>query len=198
MRSSFPFPLVPAALVALAGALLASCSSPNPATTTGAPAAGNAPQPASQFPFGGKVDSLNGIAGHIFGQPLSAFPKMRLLPPSPGELTRTYEYEGSEGWFGKHHKQVRTQFYYFLNGRFCRFMALGDPTVLRPEVTYLFGPGQAQGRYRLFWEGTQARAAYREQAAGMGMEGQFDVLSKALEVEQAAQAHAKLKAENAQ
>ncbi|MGI4742594.1 MAG: hypothetical protein ACRYG7_46135 [Janthinobacterium lividum] len=190
--------MIPAALVALAGALLTSCSSPSPATTTGAPAVRNSPQPASQFPFGGKVDSLNGIAGHIFGQPLSAFPKMRLLPTPPGGLTRTYEYEGSEGWFGKHHKQVRTQFYYFLNGRFCRFMALGDPTVLRPEATYLFGPGQAQGRHRLFWEGSRARAAYREQATGMGMEGQFDVLSKALEAEQAAQAQAKLKAENAQ
>jgi len=119
---------------------------------------------------------------------------MRLLPPSPGELTRTYEYEGSEGWFGKHHQQVRTQFYYFLNGKFCRFMALGDPTVLRPEATYLVGPGQAEGKYRLFWEGSRARAAYREQASGMGMEGQFDVLSKALEAEQAAQDQAQLKA----
>lgn len=32
----------------------------------------------------------------------------------------------------------------------------------------------------------------------MGMEGQFDVLSKPLETEQAAQANAQLKAENAQ
>jgi hypothetical protein len=162
------------------------------------PAAGVTAQPSPQFPYGGKVDSLNGIAGHTFGQPLSAFPQMRLMAPTPGGLTRTYVYEGNEGWFGKHHQQVHTQFYYFLNGKFCRFMALGDPAVLRPEATYLFGPGQAQGKYRLFWEGSEARAAYTEQARGMGMEGQLDVLSKTLEAEQAAQTQAKLKAENTQ
>ncbi len=198
MPSCFSLPVAPVLLLTLTGVLLSSCSSPSPATSETAPAAGVTSQPSPQFPLGGKVDSLNGIAGHTFGQPLSAFPKMRLLPPSPGALTRTYEYEGSEGWFGKHHKQVRTQFYYFLNGKFCRFMALGDPTVLRPEATYLFGPGQAQGKYRLFWEGSRARAAYSEQASGLGMEGQFDVLSKDLEAEQAAQVQAKLKAENAQ
>lgn len=199
MPFSFPFPVAPATLLTLTGILLGGCSSPSPATSeTGGTAAGVTPQPSRQFPFGGKVDSLDGIAGHTFGQPLSAFPQMRLLAPSPGELTRTYVYEGSAGWFGKHHQQVRTQFYYFLNGKFCRFMALGDPTVLRPEATYLFGPGQVEGQYRLFWEGSRARAAYSEQASGLGWEGQLDVLSKALEAEQAAQAQAKLKAENAQ
>jgi len=198
MPASRSLPVAAATLLTLTGVLLGSCSSPSPTTNETAPAAGVTPAPARQFPFGGKVDSLNGIAGHTFGQPLSAFPKMRLLPPTPGRLTRTYEYEGNEGWFGKHHKQVRTQFYYFLNGKFCRFMALGDPTVLRPEATYLFGPGQAVGKYRLFWEGSRARAAYSEQASGMGMEGQLDVLSKPLEAEQASQAQAELKAENAQ
>ena len=197
MPASFSFPVAPATLLTLTGVLWSSCSSPSPATSETAPAAGVTSQPSPQFPFGGKVDSLNGIAGHPFGQPLSAFPHMRVMPPSPGELTRAYVYEGSEGWFGKHHQQVRTQVYYFLNGKFCRFMALGDPIVLRPEATYLFGPGQAEGKYRLFWEGGRARATYGEQASGMGMEGQFDVLSKTLEAEQAAQAQAKLKAENA-
>jgi hypothetical protein len=195
-----PFRFSPAAapLLTLTGILLGSCSSPSSTTSETAPTGAVPAQPSPQFPFGNKVDSLNGIAGHAFGQPLSAFPKMRLLPPSPGELTRTYAYEGSEGWFGKHHQQVRSQFYYFLNSKFCRFLALGDPTVLRPEATYLFGPGQAEGKYRLFWEGSQARAAYSEQASGMGMEGKLDVLSKVLEAERAAQVNARLKAENAQ
>lgn len=70
--------------------------------------------------------------------------------------------------------------------------------MLRPEATCLFGPAQAEGRYRLFWEGSQALAAYSEQASGVGLEGQFDVLSKTLEAEQAAQAQAKPKAEKAQ
>ncbi|NML67853.1 hypothetical protein HHL22_21840 [Hymenobacter sp. RP-2-7] len=123
---------------------------------------------------------------------------MQLLPPLPGELTRTYEYKRSEGWFGQHHQQVRSQLYYLLNGKLCRFMALGDPTVLRLEATYQFGPGQAQAKYRLLWEGSRARAAYSGQASGLGLEGQCDVLSTALEAEQAAQAQAKLKAEKAQ
>lgn len=198
MPSSRSLPVASATLLILTGVLLGSCSSPSPTTNETAPAAEVTPPPSRQFPFGGKVDSLDGIAGHTFGQPLSAFPKMRAMSSTPGELTRTYVYEGSEGWFGKHHKQVRTQFYYFLNGKFCRFMALGDPTVLRPEATYLFGPGQVEGKYRLFWEGSRARAAYSEQASGLGMEGQLDVLSKTLEAEQAAQAQAKLKSENAQ
>jgi hypothetical protein len=113
-------------------------------------------------------------------------------------LTRTYSYEGKEGWFGKHQAQVSTQLYYFLNGKFCRFLAIGNSTLLRPEVTYLFGPGQAEGKYRLFWEGRRARAAYVEQARGFGMEGRLDVLSKAFEAQQAAQEKARLKAENAQ
>ena len=184
-------------LAILTGTLLSNCSHPTPASTAAAPEMG-ASKPTPKFPYGSKVDSLDGIAGHTFGQPLSAFPKMRLLTPQPGELTRTYVYEGTAGWFGKHRAQVPTQFYYFLNGKFCRFVALGNPVVLREEVLYLFGPGLTEGQYRLFWEGSRARAAYVEQARGLGMEGRLDVLSKPFEAEQAAQAKAQLKADNAQ
>jgi hypothetical protein len=198
MLPAFRFCITTAPLLTITGVFLTGCSSPSPATkeasaTTGTPAA-----PTPQFPFGSQVDSLNGIAGHTFGEPLSSFPKMRLLPPTPGVLARTYAYEGKEGWFGKHQAQVSTQLYYFLDGKFCRFLAIGNPTVLRPEVTYLFGPGQAEGKYRLFWEGSRARAAYTEQARGMGMEGRLDVLSKEFEAAQAAQEKARLRAENAQ
>jgi hypothetical protein len=198
MSHSFRFSLIHATLLTLSGVLLSGCSSPSPATTEKAPAAGGATLPAPQFPFGGKVDSLNGIVGHTFGQPLSAFPKMRLLPPAPGELTRAYSYEGTTDWFGKHQGPVSTQVCYFLNGRFCRFLAVGNAAILRPEVTYLFGPGQTEGKYQTFWEGSQARAAYVEEAGGMGMRGRLNVLSKSYEAELAAQANARLKAENAQ
>jgi hypothetical protein len=198
MSRTFRFSLVTATLLTLPGVLLSSCSSPSSPTTETTPAAGGATRPALQFPFGSKVDSLHGIAGHTFGEPLSAFSQLRLLPPTAGELTRAYAYEGTTGWFGKHHGDVSTQIYYFLNGKFCRFLAVGNSTVLRPEVTYLFGPGQAEGRYKLFWEGSRARAAYVEQAGGMGMRGRLNVLSKAYEAELAAQAAARLKAENAQ
>lgn len=42
------------------------------------------------------------------------------------------------------------------------------------------------------------RGAYNEQASGMSMKDQLDVLSKPLEAKQASQTQAKLKAENAQ
>ena len=199
MPSSFRCVFAASALLALpSGLLLSSCSAPSPTTPPAAAAGGVPPAPPPAFPFGGKVDSLNGIAGHAFGAPLSTFPKMRLLPPQPGELTRTYASEGTAGWFGKHRAQVRTQLYYFLNGKFYRFLAIGDAAVLRPEAAYLFGPGQQAGKYRLFWEGSRARAAYVEKPRGFGWEGTLDVLSKPLEAERAAQASARLKAENAQ
>lgn len=198
MSFAFRCLFAPAVALVLASGLLASCSSPSATSTPADAAAGTSTPPPPASPFGGKIDSLNGIAGHSFGEPLSAFPKMQLLPPAPGEVTRTYTDEGTTGWFGQHHAQVRTQFYYFLDGKFYRFLALGDPAVLRPEVLYLFGPGQAQGQYQLFWEGSRARAAYVEKAEGFGLEGRLDVLSKPVEAELAARARAKLKAENAQ
>lgn len=194
MPFPFRFLLAPSALLALANGPLAGCSSPN-ATSPPAEAA-TPPRPA--FPFGGRVDSLNGLAGHAFGEPLSAFPQMRALPPKPGELTRTYAYEGTAGWFGKHQAQVPFQYYYFLNGKFCRFLAIGNAAVLRPEATYLFGPSQQESTYRLFWEGSRARAAYIETPEGFGWKGTLDVVSKPFEAEQAAQARARLQAENAQ
>jgi hypothetical protein len=192
----FYFPI----LAVLAGSLLSSCSSADSTPETRA----ETPETAAvQFPFGAKVDSLNGIAGHTFGQPVSAFPKMRLMETSPGELTRTYDDEGvagakATGWFGKHRPQVPTQLYWFLDNKFSRFLAVGDAATLRAEAIYLLGPGQAQGQYKLFWEGSRARAVFSEQARGFGREGTLDVLSKPLEAELAAKKQAVLKAENAQ
>lgn len=202
MSISFRSVFGPAALLLLTGGLLAGCSSPSPTTASDAVVPADAPaSPSPAFPFGGKIDSLDGIAGHKFGDPLSAFPKLRLLPAIPGVPvgpTRTYTGGETTGWFGKHRAQVPTQLYSFLDGKFCAFVAIGDPAVLRPEASYLFGPGQAQGPYQLFWDGSRARAVYAEKAAGFGREGRLDVLSKPYEAELAARASAKLKAENAQ
>ncbi|WP_126546958.1 hypothetical protein [Hymenobacter amundsenii] len=193
---------MPCALLFLAnGLLLAGCSSPNSTAPSAADAVKTATAPPPAFPFGGKVDSLNGIAGHTFGEPLSAFTDLRLLPPTPGVPvgpTRTYTYEGTNGWFGKHRAQVPSQLYTFLDGKFYAFVALGDPTVLRPEATFLLGPGQAQGANQFFWDGAQARAVYAENTMGLGREGRLDVLSKSMEAALAAKQQAQLKADNAQ
>ena len=183
-------------LAVLAGSLLSSCSSADSNSTPATPKTA-----AAQFPFGAKVDSLNGIAGHTFGQPVSAFVPMRLMQVSPGEVTRTYADEGSAkatGWFGKHRPQVPTQLYWFLDNKFSQFRAVGDAATLRAEAIYLLGPGQAQGQHQLFWEGSRARAVFSEQTRGFGLEGTLDVLSKPLEAEVAAKKQALLEAENAQ
>ncbi|MGI4873067.1 MAG: hypothetical protein ACRYFX_18060 [Janthinobacterium lividum] len=196
MSAAFRFSFVPLALSA--SALLASCSQSTPATTATSPD-GAAPEALTQFPFGAKVDSLNGLAGHTFGQSLSAFPKMEMYPPEAGELTRTYHLPKgpASGWFAKHYQQVPYQYYSFLDEQFCRFRVVGNPVTLRAEALYLLGAGQEQGP-QIFWEGSRARAVYSEQARGLDREGTLDVLSKPLEAAQAAKAQAKLKAENAQ
>ena len=43
---------------------------------------------AAAFPFGGPVDLRNDLAGLAFGEPLTPFPRMRLLPSQPGSPTR--------------------------------------------------------------------------------------------------------------
>ncbi|RZK32831.1 MAG: hypothetical protein EOO63_00005 [Hymenobacter sp.] len=85
-----------------------------------------------------------------------------------------------------------------MDGKFSKFRAVGDAATLRAEAIYLLGPGQAQGQYQLFWDGSRARAVFSEQARGFGREGTLDVLSKPLEAEVAAKKQALLKAENDQ
>lgn len=183
----------------VAGTLLGSCSQREPATTAAAAGESAPAKPAARFPHGAKIDSLNGVAGHTFGQPLSAFPKLEMYAVEPGEVTRTYHPPaGTTGsWFAKHRREVPYQFYDFLDGQFYRFRAVGEPATLRAEAEYLFGPGLVQGPL-VFWEGERARAVYSEQARGLGREGTLQVLSKPLEAALAAKARAKLQADNAQ
>ena len=196
-----PFPLrrlsFSLALLLLTGGLLTRCSSPSTPAQPGGAAAEVPARPA--FPFGGPVDSLNGIAGHAFGEPLRAFSRLQRVPPTPGApavLTQMYTYEGTAGWFGKHRAQVPTQLYYFFDDKFCAFSAFGDPAALRPEAAYLLGRSFGQDPNQLFWEGARARAVYSEKVRGLGREGRLDVVSKPLEAAQAARARALLQAEN--
>lgn len=175
------------------GLLLPGCAPPNPTAAAGAVPAATRPA----FPFGHRVDSLNGIAGHRFGEPPSAFPRLHLELPTTGMPTRTYTSAATTGWFGQHRAQVPDQYYTFLDGQFFAFVALGAPTVLKLQATHLFGPGQAQGAQQLLWEGSQARAVYSERAVGAGREGRLDVVSKPLEADLAAKQYPGVKAENA-
>ena len=191
-------PFTPFALLFLAhGWLLAGCSSPAPTAPPAAEAVETLDPLPSAFPSGDRVDLFNGQPSHLFGEPLTAFPKMRPIPPAPGDLTQGYVLAGPTSWYGKHRSQVRGPYCYFLDGQFYRFMAVGDGAVLRPEAIDLFGPGQAQGPHRLLWEGSRARAAYVETPNFFGFEGQLDVVSLPLEAALAAKQQAQLKAQNA-
>ena len=185
--------ILPALLLLVPGLLLPGCAPPNPTAAAGA--ASTATPPA--FPFGHRVDSLNGIAGHRFGEPPSAFPRLHLELPDLGVPLRSYTSEAPTGWFGRHRTQVRYQYYTFFYDQFFAFVALGDPAVLKSEATHLFGPGRAQGPHQLLWEGSQARAVYSEKAVGAGREGRLDVVSKPLEADLAAKQYPGVKAENA-
>ena len=185
--------ILPALLLLVPGLLLSGCAPPNPTAAAGAAPAATPPA----FPFGHRVDSLNGIAGHRFGEPRRAFPRLHLEPPDTGVPLQSYTSEAPTGWFGRHRTQVRYQYYTFFYDQFFAFVALGDPAVLKSEATHLFGPGRAQGPHQLFWEGSQARAVYSEKAVGSGHEGRLDVVSKPLEAALAAKQYEGVKAENA-
>lgn len=190
----------PSLVILLATGLMGACSQQTDPATGAADARSAAPAPAApQFPYGARVDSLNGIADHVFGQPLNAFAKLEAVALDPGDPIRRYwvPAAASRGWFGKHRREVPNQFVDFVDGQFYRFRAVGEPATLRAEAAFLFGPGLVEGT-QVFWEGSRARAAYSEQVRGLGREGTLDVLSKPLEAALAAKAQAKLQADNAQ
>ncbi|WP_158010995.1 hypothetical protein, partial [Hymenobacter lapidarius] len=174
--------------------LLPGCAPPDPTTAAGAAPAATPPA----FPFGHRVDSLNGIAGHRFGEPPSAFPRFHLELPTMDFPLRSYTSGDPTGWFGQHRAQVPDQYYTFFYDQFFAFVAQGDPAVLKSEATRLFGAGRAQGPHQLLWEGKQARAVYSEKVVGRGREGRLDVVSKPLEAALAAKQYPGDKAENAQ
>ncbi len=186
--------------ISLATGLLGACSQQaDPATSATAPLAAALAPAVSPFPYGTRVDSLNGIAGYVLGQPLRVFAKLEPLALDPGDPIRRYRMPAaaSRGWFAKHRQQVPYQYVDFVDGQFYRFRAIGEPDALRAEALFLFGPGLVEGT-QVFWEGARARAAYSEQIRGLGRQGTLDVLSKPLEAALAAKAQAKLQADNAQ
>ena len=201
----FPFRclLAPSALLMLTSGLLASCSSPSPTNPPAISAATTAAASAPASPSRAKVDSLNGIAGHHFGELLSAFPG--LVPVGQKELgAQSYYYSKNEpGWFGKRCKEYPNEFYTrytFAEGKFVAFFASGKGDMrpaLQKEAEYLYGPGVATLNGSL-WSGQQAEAWTAPDNQGFAPATTLLVRSQAIARQQAAQANARLKAENAQ
>lgn len=184
----------------LTSTLLSSCSHSSPTTESGTPA--SAPTVAAARTTATKVDSLNGIPGHPFGEPLSAFPGLQLSQTqTPGVQTYSYpEGKGLTGWFGKHRKEVPFVFYTFRDGKFLAFQAIalgsGRPA-LQQETLFLLGQGH-QNPENTTWVGEKARAFYTPRLLPAGPAEILDVQSLSLVEAQAKEEAARLKAENAQ
>ncbi|OGX91485.1 hypothetical protein [Hymenobacter coccineus] len=186
----------------LTGLLLSSCSQSAPtandsAATTApsriAPAKRTAPM---------KVDSLNGIPGHHFGEPLAAFPGLKARGSNALGMKSYYYPSGQsaqgDGWFGKHAQQLTTS-YYFIDGKFAYFTTTTygvNRDLFKKEAEYLFGAGE---RYRLdgvIWQGKQTRAVYTRPFSDHGPSAQLDIVSEPLEAQAEKAAATQLKAEN--
>jgi hypothetical protein len=117
---------------------------------------------------GTAADSLNGMQGHTFGEPLRNFPGLILLEKHDEEGVRWYRMRAGQkrGWFGKYSQYLITS-YQFQDGPFSMFVAMttglrSSPMALREEAH--FGPGKDQHDQmgEIDWDGERVRAMYFE------------------------------------
>lgn len=192
----------PVSLALLACLLLDGCSHSTPTAETGTASAGPAAAAPAKRTAGTRADSLDGIPGHHFGEPLGAFPGL-LEGESNIKGMRRYYYpsEGTAhgtGWFGKHAPQLKTS-YYFVDNQFAYFMttAYGDNRqLLNQEINYLFGKGDHFHLNDAIWQGKKARAIYTQPFTTYGPAAQLEIASEPLEAKQKEREAARLKAEN--
>jgi len=188
-------------LAALCGALATGCTSQETASTE---TAATAPLAAVRTP-GTRADSLGGIPGHAFGEPLSSFPGLELLPDQkPG--VQMYYYPngtGEPGWFGKRKKESPNDFYTyytFKDGKFVAFqvMALGEGRkALQEQTRFLLGTG-TQTNTTTNWEGEKVLAFYSLiNQPGRGLAELLDVQSQDYAKSLASARANRLKEENA-
>ncbi|HEX8349979.1 MAG TPA: hypothetical protein VF598_08445 [Hymenobacter sp.] len=198
-------PLSSPTLLLLAGVLLGSCTDSGSPTETG-----NGNDTASIATVvrtpGTRADSLGGIPGHKFGEPLNAFPGLELTAnQKPG--TQTYHYPGGKGepgWFGKRKQESPNEFYSFYtfkDGRFVAFQAMALGTgrkALQEQTRYLLGAGTPTTT-TTNWEGEQVLAYYSlTTQPGSGLAEVLDLQSQDFVKGRATARAALLKAENTQ
>ncbi len=119
--------------------------------------------------IGTAADSLNGIPGHSFGEPLRNVPGLVLYDEDNEAGVRGYlmSLDQQRVWFGEHAEQFAI-YCQFQDGRFSMFCALatgleGSPTARRQQLLSLFGPGKdpLDLRGRVNWEGERVRVRVR-------------------------------------
>jgi hypothetical protein len=204
MALSTCFPVAALTALVLAGPLLSSCSPATPETTTDPAVAATAPVAnAAPRPYGTRADSLDGMQGHHFGEPLRNFPQLVLVTKADEKGVRVYQMpRGQErGWFGKHARDFAT-YYQFQDGKFSMFRAVttgigANRTAMRQEARFLFGPGKDRHDLMsgLDWEGERVLVKYSEQLTSP-IQCWLEVYSKPLLAVQQAKQQAQLQAEN--
>ena len=183
----------------LAGVLLSNCS--QPAATTEAAGASASEAPAAIRGRPSRADSLNGIPGHQFGDPLSSFPGLQLAgPQQPG--MQSYAFPPSKtanGWFGKHKAEVPYVLYTFKDGKFAAFEAIAyaeGSRALREETMFLLGPG-IQNTGSTTWLGEKVQASFTSRTLPAGPADILRITSQTLLRDQASARADRLKRENA-
>lgn len=191
------------ALIIFAGFLLNSCSHPTPTTTAETPNKGTV-SPDTKFPYGSKVDSLDGVPTHHFGKPLSAFKGLiRADGATPGMVSYHLPTGSAQEvrWFAKHAKEVPGVFYLFRDGRFASFQAVAysaaGQAALTAEAHFLFGPGRSLGD-RTEWVGERAWAVLSTTFLNGQNVKVLNVNSVTLQAAQEHRQQDQLKAENMQ
>ena len=193
-------------IASLAGTLLLhACSQAAPETAADSSPQGSTPAAATtQRTTGTAADSLNGMQGHTFGEPLSNFPGLVLVTKEDAKGVRVYQMPAAKerGWFGKHAKDFAT-YYQFQDGRFAMFRAVttglgANRTAMREEARFLFGPGKDRNDMMsgLDWEGERVRVMYSEKLT-TPIQCWLEVYSKPLLLVQQARQRAQLQADNA-
>ena len=191
-------------VAALTGTLLLyACSQAPPDTSTDSTLAfAPTPTPAKRT-VGTAANSLNGMQGHTFDEPLRNFPGLVLFSKEDEMGVRMYRMPtGRErGWFGQHAQEVRT-YYQFQDGRFAMFRAItmdvgAHPTALREEAISLFGPGKGRKDLRgvLDWDGERVWAMYSQKLTSPA-QCWLQVYSKPLRRVQQAMQRAQRQADN--
>jgi len=196
-------PFLRHALIVCAGFLFNSCSHPAPTTTAEAPDKGTS-SPNAEFPYGSKVDSLNGVPTHHFGKPLSAFKGLvRADGATPGMVSYHLPTGSAQEvrWFAKHAQEVPGVFYLFRDGQFASFQAVAysaaGQAALAAEAHFLFGPGRPLGD-RTEWVGEKAWAVLSTTYLNGQNVKVLNVNSVTLQAEQQNRQQDQLKAENMQ
>ena len=183
---------------ALAGTLLDACSQ-GPSDTAAGPTRATTAAPAKR-PTATRADSLNGMPGHRFGEPLSAFAGLQPLSnQEPGYEWYHYpDGKGDKSWFGKHLKEVPSVKYLFYGGKFAAFQAIAygpHRNELHAEATYLFGPGVPFGE-EVRWQGQQVSVISSQSIVANQPAEILDVVSLPLRAQMKRDVADRMKAEN--